>query len=359
MRLSKRKARVISEAIETWEQGRVLSADEARRLGATLEIVPFDWRRLAKYSFWVAVACIAIAVFAALTDRTLLEWLRRLIDLSAFGRCLALSILAGVLYGVSLRRRATQPQRVYRNEAICFLAVLSTAGAVEALGEALSSGRSHFSMLFLMAAVLYGVIGLSFPSTQVWIFALLSVGSWVGFETGYVSGWGAYYLGLNYPFRFLILGVILTVGSHAFLAWPARAKFWKPTFVVGLLFVFMSLWIMSIFGNYGDIDSWQRASFGALLKWCVLFAGASALAIWYGVRFDDRISRGFGITFLFINLYTRFFEHFWDSLHKAVFFALLGLSFWLLGSRAETIWTLGGVGRRPKRAPVPSDEAGG
>ena len=82
---------------------------------------------------------------------------------------------------------------------------------------------------------------------------------------------------------------------------------------------------------------------GALVATYVLFAAASGIAIWYGLTFDDHVSIGFGITFLFLNLYTRFFEHFWDSLHKAVFFALLGVSFWFLGSRAERIWTLGGL----------------
>ena len=42
-----------------------------------------------------------------------------------------------------------------------------------------------------------------------------------------------------------------------------------------------------------------------------------------------------------LNLYTRFFELFWDNLHKAVFFALLAASFWYIGSKAETIWNLG------------------
>ena len=45
------------------------------------------------------------------------------------------------------------------------------------------------------------------------------------------------------------------------------------------------------------------------------------------------MSRGFGLTFLFINLYTRFFEHFWDHMHKAIFFALLAVSFWCLGTQ--------------------------
>ena len=193
-----------------------------------------------------------------------------------------------------------------------------------------------------MAAVLYGVIGLAFPSVQVWIFALLSLGSWIGFETGYASGWGAYFLGMNFPFRFLIFGAVLAAASHLFLDWPARARFRRPTVIVGLLFLFISLWIMSIFGNYGDLEARHRASSVELFFWAVLFGAASALAICYGLRFDDRTAIGFAITFLFINLYTRFFEHFWNPMQKAVFFALLGASFWFIGSRAERIWTLGG-----------------
>jgi len=54
--------------------------------------------------------------------------------------------------------------------------------------------------------------------------------------------------------------------------------------------------------------------------------------------------RGFGLTFIFINLYTRFFEHFWNHLHKAIFFTLLAVSFWYLGTRAERIWNLGRKG---------------
>jgi hypothetical protein len=261
-----------------------------------------------------------------------------------------LAAIAGLFYWWSLRRQAAHPEKRYGNEALCFLGVLATAGAVGSFGEALSSGSDHVSVLFLLATFVYGAIGLAFPSTQVWVFALLSFASWVGFETGYMSGWGAYYLGMNYPARFLGVGIVLVVASHLFHSWPARRPFWKPTFVVGLLFVFISLWIMSIFGNYGELGAWNRAGYGELLGWCIAFAVASGLAIGYGLQRDERVAVGFGITFLFLNLYTRFFEHFWSPLHKAVFFALLGVSFWAIGSRAETIWTLGGrVG--PTRAP--------
>jgi hypothetical protein len=55
------------------------------------------------------------------------------------------------------------------------------------------------------------------------------------------------------------------------------------------------------------------------------------------------MTRGFGITFIFINLYTRFFEYFWEGTHKAIFFAILAISFWYLGSRAEKIWHLDSI----------------
>ncbi|MCX2959278.1 MAG: DUF2157 domain-containing protein, partial [Serratia symbiotica] len=64
-------------------------------------------------------------------------------------------------------------------------------------------------------------------------------------------------------------------------------------------------------------------------------------AIWLGLKRDDAMLRGFGLTFLGINLYTRLFDFFWDSTPKAIFFVLLGLSLWALGHYAEKIWQLG------------------
>ncbi|MFX7965213.1 DUF2157 domain-containing protein, partial [Acinetobacter baumannii] len=75
--------------------------------------------------------------------------------------------------------------------------------------------------------------------------------------------------------------------------------------------------------------------------WSLLFGLAALAAIWLGLKHDDAMLRGFGLTFLGINLYTRLFEFFWDSMPKTIFFALLGLSLWALGHYAEKIWQLG------------------
>ena len=55
--------------------------------------------------------------------------------------------------------------------------------------------------------------------------------------------------------------------------------------------------------------------------------------------------RGYGAVFLAINVYTRFFENFWNAMNKGLFFLILGASLWLLGSKAERIWNATRRGR--------------
>lgn len=193
--------------------------------------------------------------------------------------------------------------------------------------------------------------GLYFPSKLVWIFALLSMGSWFGAETGDASGWGAYYLGMNYPMRFVLFGLILIVASaYIFRHWAKRVDFIAPTRAIGLLYLFIALWILSIFGNYSDYALWQSAKQIELFHWSLLFGAASIISIYHGIKYDDGMTRGFGITFIFINLYTRFFEYFWEDIHQALFFALLAISFWFLGTKAEKIWHLDSIRHLTKSA---------
>ncbi|PYM49677.1 MAG: hypothetical protein DME14_08055 [Candidatus Rokuibacteriota bacterium] len=56
----------------------------------------------------------------------------------------------------------------------------------------------------------------------------------------------------------------------------------------------------------------------------------------------------------FTSRYTRFFEYFWDSLHKAVFFAVLAVSFWYLGRKAEAIWHIGQHDVQPNEGGQPT-----
>ncbi len=337
--LPKKHHRIVTQAIKGWRENGVLDEPTARKLGESIAVASFDWQKTARYAFIVAIVCLVIAVSAILADRVLMKLLMQFFSAPAAVKCGFFALLAALIFRAGLMSRKRYPHRVYSNEAVFFLGVLALAAAVFFLGVTLDTGTGHYSLLFLIASALYALLGLWFPSKLVWVFGLLSLGAWMGTETGYVSGHGMYFLGMNYPLRFAVFGAALTglgiAGEQRLLAMSAQTK------VIGLLNLFIALWIMSIFGNYGDMNEWHKARQYELLHWSVLFAAVAIAAIGYGLRHDDGVLRGFGLTFLFINLYTRFFEYFWDSLHKALFFAVLAASFWYVGSKAEAIWHLG------------------
>jgi hypothetical protein len=355
MRLTKKKAKIVKSTIDAWIERKIISKDQGKMLLESYEVVGFDWKRLAKYSFWVSIICIVISVGAIVADDYLRALLAIIFKAPEIIKCLVTSVVAVLIYYYAVKRKVKMPEKIFSNEAIFFLGVLATAVSITFFGEVISIGSAHLSILLLLASIIYGILGLWFPSKLVWIFSLLSLGSWIGSETGYVSGWGAYYLGMNYPLRFTLFGAVLTVSSFAFTKWHIREDFLRPTRTMGLLYLFIALWIMSIFGNYGDIHEWQKVKQIELFHWSLLFGLAAIVSIYHGIKEDDSTTRGFGITFLFINLYTRFFEYFWNNIHKAIFFALLAVSFWYLGSRAEKIWNLGRLSKKAKQEEISSN----
>ena len=342
--LPRKQHGIVTQVVDRWLDAGVIDAQASAKLKNSLAIATFDWQKTARYAFIIAVICFVIAVSAVVADRMLMALLERLFSAPALAKCAVFAALAaGIFWGaLSIRRR--HPHRVYSTEAIFFIGVLALAVSVYFLGVAVGRGSDHYAPLFLLASVLYALLGLWFPSALVWVFALVSLGAWMGTETGYMAGYGAYFLGMNYPLRFVIFGAALTLlgvaGQHA--SSQGRLLAMSPqTKVMGLLYLFIALWIMSIFGNYGDMRAWHGVRQYQFLPWALAFGAVAVAAIWYGLKRDDGVLRGFGLTFLFINLYTRFFEYFWDSMHKAIFFAVLALSFWFIGSRAERIWHFG------------------
>lgn len=338
MKFNKKQGTFLNETIRQWEINGIIKEETAAALKNSFSIRPFDYKKLAKYSFLIAIICAVIAVGALLADDFLIALIEKFFTSSNLALCIIFIILAAVVYFFGLKRRQKKPEKIFSNEAIIFIGVLSTAVSVLYLGRVLDSGSGHFSLLFLLSTVIYVVLAIWFPSKLVWVFSLVSLGAWLGTETGYVSGWGAYFLGMNYPLRFVLFGIVL-VGTSFILKSNSRlSKFYKLTYIVGLLYLFIALWILSIFGNYGDMDSWYSVKQIELLQWGILFGIVAIAAIIYGLKQDDHTSRSFGITFLFINFYTRFFEYFWNELHKAIFFIILAASFGIIGWKAEKIW---------------------
>ena len=220
MIFNKSQGKFLHGVIVQWADNKTITPEIAEDLRQSFSIRSFDWKNLAKYSFWVALICLIIAIVSAFNDVDFLIFLRKFFDMTYIMRCVVLAICAALVFCFGLLRRRKKPTKIFSNEAIFFLGVLFCAGSILCLGAALSTGSNHFSLLLLLASVVYGILGLALSSKLIWVFSILSLASWYGAETGYISGWGAYYLGMNYPLRFVLFGVILIAGSFGLEVLP-------------------------------------------------------------------------------------------------------------------------------------------
>ncbi len=340
LNLDKQESEFLEAAIRQWKAEGLIDSETAEKLHMSYEVKGFDWKRLAQYSFWVALACGIIAIASLIIDDVVITWLEKLYDTPDIIISLVAGLLAvGLLYEGS-KRKNKYPERVFSNEAIVFFGILFTACCIAYLGKTFDNGKGHFSILFLLSVIVYALLALKFHSGLIWAFALVSLGSWFGTETGYQTDWSHYFLGMNYPLRFVAFGALLVALSFAIARIKKVSEFHNLTYIIGLLYLFVSLWLLSIFGNFATLEDWMKVKQIELFYWGIISVAVAIGFTAYGLRKKDIIAREFGITFLLINLYSRYFEYLWDVTDKTIFFAVLALSFWLIGRKAEKIWNL-------------------
>lgn len=340
LNLDKQESEFLDLTIRQWKAEGLIDSKTADELVASYQVKGFDWKRLAQYSFWVALACGIIAIASLIIDDAVIRWLEKLYDTPDIIISLISGTFAGVLLYEGSRRKNKYPERVFSNEAIIFFGILFTASCIAYLGKTFDNGSGHFSILFLLSVVVYALLALKYKSGLIWAFALVSLGSWFGTETGYQTDWSHYFLGMNYPLRFVAFGFLLVASSFAMSKIKRLVTFQDLTYIVGLLYLFVSLWLMSIFGNFGTLEDWMKVKQIELIYWGIISVLVAIAFTIYGLRRKDFIAREFGITFLLINLYSRYFEYLWDITDKTIFFALLALSFWMIGRKAEKIWNV-------------------
>ena len=337
-KLDQEKSEFLDEMIDHWQNENLIPESTAEQLRKSYESKLFDWRRLAQYSFWIAMACGVISLGALLIDKALINYIEKLYDTPNSMISLLSALGAAWLFIIGFKRKKSKPELIFSNEAFVLTAVMLTANAIAYLGKSLNSGNNHFSVLILIAVFIYGGLAYLFKSRLIWVFTLVSFGAWFGTETGYLSKWSWYFMGLNYPLRFVLFGLALTALSFLLKGKKKFDHFFTTTYISGMAYLFLSLWLLSIFGNYGMLEDWYAVKQISLFYWAIVSALCCVFSIFIGLKYHDEIAREFGITFLFINLYTRYFEYFWDSWHKALFFSVLAISFWLIGRKAEKIW---------------------
>ncbi|WP_297476577.1 hypothetical protein [uncultured Photobacterium sp.] len=341
IKVNKRQGQLLSDTITQWQQQQLIDTQQAQQLRQSYHVISFDWKLLAVYSFWVAIACFILSVILLVADDYLIALVSRLINTPTSVLTALSTVLAGLLFYFGVKRRQRYPEKNVSNEAVFFFGILITAVASGFLSHTTLALHWHESIFILIPTMAYAIIGLQLRSVLVWLFALFGIGLWVLTETSYLAHDHYFFWGMNIPLRFIFVGMLIVALSTVFKPHTRFCFAKEATLFVGLIYFFNALWMLTIFGNYHSLQAWSHVKQIELWGWSVAMFFITIGAIFYGIKNNNSLIRAFGIIFLFLCLYSRYFEYFWDTLHKALFFAILALSFWAIGSRAEKIWQLG------------------
>lgn len=229
----------------------------------------------------------------------------------------------------------------------------------------------------MMDAAVWLAIAYLVRSRLVLFLGLIGAVSWFGAEVGYL--WGGYWIYLGRPLHFIGLGACLVAiaGIHG---WRGQRSFASPYALVGLLLIYLSTLILSIFDVQKGFRAetwtaplavwlmligpylfalavlafihlrWRQTTLtdppvlavlfllalmllSSVIAWTpghrelwfilllTLFASAG---IYLGIAWESSVFLNTSIVFFALNVYTRFYEYFWDAMPKSLFFIIGG-----------------------------------
>ncbi len=256
-----------------------------------------------------------------------------LVDALRLGEA-GLALACGLLLFFARRVAARQLQRTAA--AMELAAGFALQGLVTALAVDFSTGSENWPALIGVQAVLLLALAYVLDNRLVLIHATVCLFVWFGGETGYVSGWGAYYLGMTYPVRFLgaaLAALGVAYAHYRFL--PRYQHFSRVWAHFGLLVAHFSLWFLAVFGYFEDQVRWsgteaERVAFSAL--WAAVSVGCMVA----GAKLGQAMLRAYGLVFLIIDVYTFYFQFvvansggLWFLHLLLVGGSMVGLGFWL------------------------------
>jgi uncharacterized membrane protein len=211
--------------------------------------------------------------------------------------------------------------------------MLGVVTAAMGIGVALdSAGLSGATVVFAAGAILVvpvGILAYWFRNTLLLIIGLLGFFHWVGSWSA-MFGRSTYELAVQDP-RWMSLAALaaIVVGVYHERSLRDRTgRFFQAWEAVGLIYLNVSMLILTV-----DPDpAWGKASLWIAL-W--LIAGVSQIAA--GARLHNPLLTGFGVTAFAVNVYTRYYETFWNRLHAGTFFLLGGLVLLAAGLACEIV----------------------
>jgi len=330
MELDHNEWKIIIDVLDRWQQQELLPAEKVAELKRSVSIKKTS-QQIAHYFFLIALSCTLIAFGAIFIDEKLLERIKAYFALSNVIVALLTGLLAaGWFYYIS---KKIKDLGGVAYEIYVVLGGLAAITSLVYLCKDIGFGKSYSSFL-LLSTLLLGTLSIFFRSKALWIGTIMAFMGWYGAFT-YAHGYNHLFLGMNYALRFTVLGVTIIGLSFLQHRIPRLASTQRITYIAGLIIFFTGLWGVSVFGNYNNLEAWMAVRQTHVMIYGFVFGVAALIALYLGIRYEDDIARDLGILFLLINFYSRYFEYFWNTMHKGIFFLLLAASFWFIGKYIE------------------------
>lgn len=302
----------LAEQITDWENTGLIDAEQATLLHERFDPSPLSGTVFLKWLGLFAVFMLALSFLAFVG--TILS------SFSPLFSTLCLMAVAGYVMYYGARLASSKEQKhPFTGQALLTVGLVGIYSSLSAL-YLVSDGDNYGSMfgvfMLLTSAVAFFVayhFHLRWPLLVALLMAFHGVGSFSQYW-----GHGSYFLDIQDPKLMSVIALVTIVWGHVHESELELKQFKRCLgfghlyLIFGLLYLNLSLWLLSL--------EYDRS-----LVWIGLFAIAAIAQIVAGARLKDSRFTGFGIVFLSINLYTRFYEYFWDEMSKAMFFTVAGL----------------------------------
>lgn len=307
----------LAQDLAVWQADGLVSPEAADVLRARFDVAGFGLAQAAKYLGVVGALLAGFGLLGAIGAMT---------GSAGAGAFLLLLVAAGLLaWGVrmSLDPLGRYPQS---SKAVLAVGLFALAGAGAAAAGA-AGGEAGAILLVTGLVAIPTALGLAyrFENGFLLVVGLLGFFHWVGAWHEMV-GRSAYAFDVQDPRAMAVVATLAAgVGVlHRRGRLPGGAGFGTAWLSVSLVYLNLSLLILSV-----DSDS--------ALGWILVLAAAGVAQVVLGAVEKSAVMIGFGVTSLAVNLFTRYFEHFWDRVGKGLFFLLGGAALFALGAGCERL----------------------
>jgi uncharacterized membrane protein len=337
MKLNHKQKETAGQLVDWWEEQGLLSKNQAPRLKESIELKTINWKKVAEYLMGLAMVSVIVAFFTLVADEWILTLFERLFEISDVAILVLLLLLTTFFYLAGWRLHKRPKKYLLSQETLLLMGSLAFGGSLNYFGKILQLNGFTELLLVQVFAIHTFAVSYYFKSILFSGIGWLSVMLWLGLESGRQCNWSGSWLGMNIAFRYMFFAFIPLVTGLIVRKKKTLASFAKVSERTGWLFLWFSLWGLALFGNHNSWASWNAAPAISLSPWGLLMAVTSG-AVWItGRKRNNKEWMWMGGLALIANAYTQFFLFLWEPLHPALFFTLMGLSFWMLGLRAENL----------------------